>query len=209
MAKFTAVYTRVSTCRQSTRSQEADLQRWIAAQDENQLGQVQWFTDSATGKNMDRVGWQKLQSAIDAGQVSKLVVWRLDRLGRTAAGLCKLFDDLNSKNVRLVSLRDAVDLATPSGRLVANVLASVAAFETEVRGERVKAGQAAAKAAGKTWGGSEKGRLVGITHEQAATIVRLHTEGTKPSQIARSTGVHRSTVHRVLRRVKEGCITVE
>lgn len=96
--------------------------------------------------------WQKLQKTIDAGQVKQLVVWRLDRLGRTASGLCKLFEDLQAKKVRLVSLRGSVDLGTPSGRLIANVLASVAAYETEVRDKRVKAGQTVARASGKPWG---------------------------------------------------------
>ena len=73
---LTAVYTRVSTSQQSNRSQKPDLKRWIDAQNPDTLGQVKWFHDSATGKNMDRPGWQKLQRAIDAGQVRKLVVCR-------------------------------------------------------------------------------------------------------------------------------------
>ena len=52
---------------------------------------------------------------------------------RTASGFCKLFEDLQAKKVRLVSLRDSVDLGNPSGRLIANVLASVAAYETKIR----------------------------------------------------------------------------
>ncbi|MCH9023625.1 MAG: recombinase family protein, partial [Planctomycetes bacterium] len=91
---LTAVYTRVSTAQQTTRSQKPDLQRWVDAQNPDELGQVKWFHDSATGKTMDRPGWQKLQAAIDAGQVNRLVVWRLDRLGRTASGWCKLFEEL-------------------------------------------------------------------------------------------------------------------
>jgi len=162
----TAIYVRVSTSQQTTRSQKPDLERWIKAQDPDNLGRTVWYSDKATGKNMDRPGWRKLQGAVDAGQVKQLVVWRLDRLGRTASGLCKLFEDLQAKKVRLVSLRDSVDLGNPSGRLIANVLASVAAYETEIRGERVKAGQDAAKAAGKNWGGSQKGRLLKVTDEQ-------------------------------------------
>jgi DNA invertase Pin-like site-specific DNA recombinase len=141
MDKITAVYTRVSSAQQTTKSQKPDLTRWVDAQDPDTIGKVQWFHDSATGKNMDRTGWLKLQAAIDTGQV----IWRLDRLG-----LCTLFEDLQAKKVRLVSLRDSIDLGTASSRLMANMLASVAAFETEIRGERVKA-------SGKTWGGSKKG----------------------------------------------------
>jgi len=136
----TAIYTRVSTLQQTTRSQKADLQRWDKAQDPEKLGQASGYSDTATGKNMDRPGWQKLQAAIDAGKIKRLVVWRLDRLGRTASGLCKLFEELQAKKVRLISLKDSIDLGTASGRLVANVLASVAAYETEIRGERVRAG---------------------------------------------------------------------
>ncbi len=95
MGKITAIYTRVSTSQQSTRSQKADLNRWIKAQDPEKLGKVVRYSDKATGKNMDRPGWTKLQKAIDAGQVKKLVVWRLDRLGRTASGLCKLFEEFH------------------------------------------------------------------------------------------------------------------
>ena len=92
-------------------------------------------------------------------QVERIVIWRLDRLGRTAKGLCQLFDDLRSHKVDLVSLRDGFSLDSPAGRLHARILASVAEYETEVRAERVKAGQAVAKANGKRWGGSKPGLL--------------------------------------------------
>ena len=194
----TAVYVRVSTSQQTTRSQRPDLDRWLAAQDPEKLGKVVWYHDTATGKNMDRPGWQKLHAAIDAGQVRQIVVWRLDRLGRTASGLCKLFEDLQEKKVRLISLKDSIDLGTASGRLIANVLASVAAYETEIRGERVKAGQAAAKAAGKTWGGSRKGRLLKVTDEQVKAIISLRANGEKITRIARTVSLSRLTVYRVL-----------
>ena len=194
----TAVYVRVSTSQQTTRSQEPDLKRWLNAQSPDQLGKATWYSDTATGKNMDRPGWQKLQAAIDAGHVKKLVIWRLDRLGRSASGLCKLFEDLQGKSVHLVSLKDSIDLGTASGRLIANVLASVAAYETELRGERVKAGQAAAKAAGKTWGGSKKGRLLKVTNEQVKAIITMKAAGEKVAAIARTVSLSRLTIYRVL-----------
>jgi len=64
-----------------------------------------------------------------------------------------------------------------AGRLIANVLASVAAYENEVRAERIIAGQAVAKANGKRWGGSEKGRQLKVADEQIATIRRMCREG--------------------------------
>ena len=198
MEKYTAIYVRVSTNQQSTRSQMADLKRWVEAQGEEE--QVKWYEDKATGKNMDRPGWKKLQADIDSGKVNKLVIWRLDRLGRTASGLCRLFEDLQEKKVRLVSLKDSIDLGTASGRLIANVLASVAAYETEVRGERVKAGQAAAKAAGKRWGGSRKGRSLKVSSEQAKAIIKMKADGEKIARIARTVSLSRLTVYRVLER---------
>ncbi len=196
MKKQTAIYIRVSTAQQSTRSQRADLERWMKAQDDD--GAVKWYEDKATGKTMNRPGWMKLQAAIDSKRVSRLVIWRLDRLGRTASGLCKLFEDLQQKKVRLVSLMDSIDLGTPSGRLIANVLASVAAYETEIRGERVRAGQAAARAAGKKWGGCKKGRQVKVTDEKIQAIVSMKANGEKISRIARTVSLSRLTVYRVI-----------
>lgn len=83
---------------------------------------------------------------------------------------------------------------------MANVLASVAAYETEVRAERVLAGQAAARAAGKRWGGSKKGRRLKVTTEQVAIIERMHAEQTKIAAIARATGLSRPTIYAVLKR---------
>ena len=85
-----AIYLRVSSKRQDLRSQKPDLERWAAAQDQP----VKWYTDKFTGKTMDRPGWKALEADLQAGKVSALVVWRLDRLGRTAKGLTALFDDL-------------------------------------------------------------------------------------------------------------------
>lgn len=138
---------------------------------------------------------------VRAGQIRTIVCWRLDRLGRTARGLTALFEELREWNVGLVSLKDGLDLSTPAGRLMANVLASVAAFETEVRGERVLAGQAAARAAGKRWGGSKKGRLLKVTKEQFTMVRRMKAEGARIAVIARASGLSRPTIYRLLSNV--------
>ena len=128
-----------------------------------------------------------------------IVVWRLDRLGRTAKGLTALFEDLQERGITLVSLKDGLDLSTPAGRLMANVLASVAQFETEVRAERILAGQAKARSEGRSWGGSQPGRRLKVTDEQIATIRRMASEGASKSAMARATGLSRPTVYSVLR----------
>ena len=115
-------------------------------------------------------------------------MWRLDRLGRTARGLTALFDDLQCRQVGLVSLREGLDLSTPAGRLMANVVASVAQYETEVRGERVKAGQAVARANGVKWGGSQKGRRLKVTPQQIRMIRQMKEENETVVAIAKATG---------------------
>ena len=124
--------------------------------------------NKATGKNIDRHGWQKLQRAINAGQVKQLVIWRLDRLGRTASGLCKLFDDTHRQKGLSGKPEGFCGPGTPSGRLITYVLASVAAYETEVRGEQVKA------------------------------IVRMNAEDEKGASIARTVNLSRITIYRVI-----------
>ena len=196
MPKHIAIYVRVSSRKQDTRSQEPDLKRWIEAFADGTP--VKWYRDKLSGKTMDRPGWKRLEADMIAGNVSKIVVWRLDRLGRTASGLTALFEDIQRRSVGFESLRDKVDLATAAGRLMANVLASVAAYENEVRSERIIAGQAAARATGKTWGGSEKGRRVKVTGEQVATIQRMHGEDATKAAMARATGLSRPTIYAIL-----------
>jgi DNA invertase Pin-like site-specific DNA recombinase len=109
--------------------------------------------------------------------------------------------DLVDRKVNLVSLKDGLDLSTPAGRLIANVLASVAAYETEVRAERIRAGQEVARAAGQ-----HLGRPIGIrtpikvTREQDKLVRRMKSEGEPIARIARATGLSRVTVYRILDR---------
>jgi len=191
-----AIYARVSSARQDLASQLPDLNRWLAAFSD---GEYIWYTDKASGKSMDRPGWNQLKQDLDVGKISKVVVWRLDRLGRTAAGLTALFDEFTRKGIEFVSIKDGIDLSTAAGRLMANVLASVAAYENEVRSDRILAGQAAARALGKTWGGSEKGRRLKVTNEQISTIHRMQSEGKPKTAMARATGLSRQTVYTLLR----------
>lgn len=196
MGKHVAVYCRVSTRRQDTRSQVPDLERWVSSCPEP----VRWYHDKVTGTTMDRPGWNQLEDELVRGQISRIVVWRLDRLGRTAKGLTALFEELQRLDVGLVSLKDGLDLSTAAGRLMANVLASVAQFETELRSERILAGQGAARAQGKRWGGSRPGVLRKVNIDQIKTIERMANDGGKITSMARATGLSRQTVYRVLKR---------
>ena len=190
------IYLRVSSNKgQDTKSQEPDLQTWAKAQGD----EVTWYKDRFTGTVMDRPGLDRLLDDVKRGKVNKVAVWRLDRLGRTAKGLLTLLDELQGLGVGFVSLREGFDLGTPAGRLMAGVLASVAAYETEVRRERQLAGIAKAKAEGKSWGGRKQGTRVRLTVEKENLIRQLHGEGKKIATISRLVGLTRNTVYRAVR----------
>jgi DNA invertase Pin-like site-specific DNA recombinase len=102
---------RVSTKRQDTASQEPELRRWA----ESHEGDSCWYRDTHTSTSTDRPGFRRLVKEIELGRVDTLVVWRLDRLGRTARGLTALFEDLIRWKINLISLKDGLDLVTPAG----------------------------------------------------------------------------------------------
>src|SRR5690349_16419284 len=107
MNKVIAIYERVSSKGQDHAAQHGDLARWAEGRES-----VQFFTDTFTGRSMDRPAMNKVMDLIRGGRVGTLVVWRLDRLGRTAYGLHKLFEELTALKVNSVSLRDGIDLST-------------------------------------------------------------------------------------------------
>ena len=195
MEKVSAIYARVSSRDQSHASQLPDMERWIAAHG----GPVVWFKDTFTGRSMARPGMDRLMEDLRTGKVARIVVWRLDRLGRTTKGLCQLFDELCERNVDLISLKDGFSLASPAGRLHARILASVAEYETECRAERVHAGQQVARRKGKTWGGSKKGWRWKVTDDQLVAIQEMRAAKKPIAQIARVTGLSRPTIYRALK----------
>src|SRR5271155_4748427 len=95
---FTAIYMRVSSNRQETKSQEADLLGYKAGLEQRGL-EVRVYREKATGTNYERPEWQRLWSAVQSGSVSQIVVWRLDRLGRLAGQTIQLLDELEAKGV--------------------------------------------------------------------------------------------------------------
>lgn len=194
MNKHIAVYVRVSSNSQDFASQEVDLKRWANSQEKA----VVWYKDKATGTNMNRPGMEKLVADISANKIESVVCWRLDRLGRSAKGLVSLFDDLQSRKINLVSLKEGLDLSTASGRLMCTLLAGVASYETEIRKERQLAGIAAAKSAGRSWGGSKKGRRIKLTDEHISIAKDMHAKGKKIAVIARTLGLCRPTIYKIL-----------
>lgn len=191
-----AVYVRVSTSDQEHRSQIPDLERWLAAYADG--APVAWYRDKATGSKMERPEWRRLEEAIRRGDVARLVVWRLDRLGRTAAGLTALLEELVRLRVAFTSVREGIDLETPAGRMLGGILSSVAAYEREVLRERQAAGIAAAKAAGKRWGGRRTGERWKVTPELERQAHQLRAQREPVAAIARALHLARGTVYAIL-----------
>jgi DNA invertase Pin-like site-specific DNA recombinase len=199
--KATAIYERVSTGRQDFASQHGDLETYAAGLS----GDVVWFRDRFTGRSLDRPAFSRMIDQAYAGRIGRIVVWRLDRLGRTAKGLVGLFEELVELKVDLVSLRDGINLRTVAGRLMANVLASVAAFETEVRGERIRAGIEAKRARGERWhNGRPKGTADKLTPAVVDTIGRMRGDKVPVAHIARQLRISRQSVYNALRAERPG-----
>jgi DNA invertase Pin-like site-specific DNA recombinase len=195
-----ALYANASSKGQDTRGQEPELRRWADAQRSDQIRlRVVWYRDTSNGRGRDRPGMARLLAAVEAGLVSTVVVWRLDRLGRTAKDLSALLDDLTRREVNLVSLYEGIDLSTPTGRMTAKVIATIARYEAEVRAERARDGQARAKARGGRLGRRPGIRTrIKVTPEQERAIQRLKAEGQGVSAIARAVGLSRPTIYSIL-----------
>ena len=194
MSKTIAAYVRVSSRDQNCALQEDAINQWAEAQGV----EIKWFKDSWTGTTMERPGWTKLEKALRRGQIDTLIIWKIDRLGRTALGLHALFEELNARRVKLISLTDGFDLSTTLGRMVAGILASIAQWETEVRSERQLAGIAAAKARGVVFGvRSHKNPRPALAADK---VKRLRAEGLSMNEIAKELGVTKQTCYNALNR---------
>ena len=211
MEKHTAVYLRTGPSQLGTRGQMSNLRQWVTKHCSKRSGAVKWYKDKTDESSQDRAGWEALQGAIERGEVSRVVVWRLDRLGLSARNLGEFIAYLQDKRIKLISLVDAFDSSTTAGRREAKLLISLGDYEREVKGERIRKGQAKAIAKGIHWGGSKPGRRVKVTDKQVRMIHRLKKEGEKIARIARQVELSRLTVYRVLEgyRVRGGVVSVK
>ena len=125
-------------------------------------------------------------------EIDVVLVWRLDRWGRSVADLVSTLQELQHLGVGFVSLTEALDLTTPAGRAMAGLLAVFAEFEREILRERVRAGLDHARKHGK-----RLGRPPSVVH-QAAEARKLYRQGVSKSEIARQLQIGRTSVRRLL-----------
>ena len=125
-------------------------------------------------------------------EIDLVLVWRLDRWGRSVTDLLATLQELEHLGVGFVSLTEALDLTTPAGRAMAGLLAIFAEFEREILRERTRAGLAHARQNGKRLGRPATAAL----HE--AEVRKLHRDGVGKSEIARRLNIGRTSVRRLL-----------
>ena len=135
---------------------------------------------------------EKLMDAARRREIDVVLVWRLDRWGRSVTDLLSTLQELDHLGVGFVSLNEALDLTTPTGRAMAALLAVFAAFEREILQERVRAGLAHARLNGKRLGRPATAAL------HTAEIRKLHRAGVSKSEISRRLQVGRTSVRRIL-----------
>jgi DNA invertase Pin-like site-specific DNA recombinase len=136
---------------------------------------------------------ERLMKAARRRELDAILVWRLDRWGRSLADLITTLQELNALGVGFVSLTEALDMTTPTGRAMAALLAVFAEFERDILRERVKAGIAQARKQGKPHG---RPRTAAYPQEH---IRELYAQGMSQSRIARELGIGRTSVRRLLR----------
>jgi DNA invertase Pin-like site-specific DNA recombinase len=157
-----------------------------------QAGAVEVFEDAGvSGATRERLGLRRALEALQAGDV--LVVWRLDRLGRSLADLIDLVNSLKAKGCGFKSLTESIDTSTAGGELVFHLFGAMAQFERALVIERTRAGLNAAKRRGV-----KLGRRRSLTDRQVAHAQQLIEGGESPPAVAKSLGVSRATLWRAL-----------
>ncbi|MHC4176879.1 MAG: recombinase family protein [Planctomycetota bacterium] len=181
-------YARVST-------DDQDLSLQIDALTKQGIPTASIFMDKLSGAKTDRPGLAKCLAALQSGDV--LVVWRLDRLGRSMRHLITLVEDLRSRGVGFRSLSEgAIDTTCASGELIFNIFSALAQFERRLIQERTKAGLAAARARGRN-GGRPK-----VTSDEAKVVLakKLHADKSlEIDDICETLRISRSTFYRYVR----------
>ncbi len=171
----------------STSEQNLDLQRDALTH----AGCLKIFEDTISGTRVARPGLTKALEALRAGDT--LVVWKLDRLGRSVKQLVDLVAELHTEDVEFHSLTDAINTGTPSGRFFFHVMASLAEMERELTVERTRAGLETARTLGRTGGRKPK-----MTPSKIESARQLLANGTPPKDVAKNLGVSVPTLYRWL-----------
>src|SRR3984957_10104999 len=184
-----ALYARVSTHDQQTLPlQIRALREYAAKRGWTIVTQIKEVRSGASQRELR----ESLLAAARRREIDVVMVWRLDRWGRSVADLVSTLQELQHLGVGFVSLTEALDLTTPAGRAMAGLLSVFAEFEREILRERVRAGLAHARLNGKRLGRPRTAAL------HASQVWNLYRAGVSKAEIARRLQIGRTSVRRIL-----------
>ncbi|EBE2365408.1 DNA-invertase [Salmonella enterica subsp. diarizonae] len=176
---------KIGYVRVSTNDQNTDLQRNAL----NCAGCEQIFDDKMSGAKANRPGLKRALKALKTGDT--LVVWKLDRLGRSVKNLVALISELHERGIHFQSLTDSIDTSTSMGRFFFHVMSALAEMERELIVERTRAGLEAAREQGRIGGRRPK-----LTQEQWEQAGRLIKAGESRKRVALIYDVGLSTLYK-------------
>jgi DNA invertase Pin-like site-specific DNA recombinase len=180
-------YARVSTTEQHLHLQQDAL---------TAAGCLKIYTDTISGAKSERKGLSDALDYIRAGDT--LVVWRLDRLGRSLKDLIERITELHSRNIGFKSLTEQIDTTTSGGKLIFHIFGALAEFERDIIKERTNAGLTAARARGRQ-GGRPRSSLNDVKKLQLAR--QMYESKSHPvREICKSLGIPRSTFYKYVRK---------
>ena len=183
------LYARVSTTdKQDPEMQLAELREYASRRSWELCGT---FVDRTSGSRESRPALDEVMSLCQQRKADVVVVWKLDRLGRSLKHLVNILAEWETLGIAFISLRDNLDLTTPSGKLMFHVIGAMAEFERALIQERVKAGLAQAKREGRR-GGRPKRVWRPKTERR---VKQLRTEGKSWQHISRETRIPVGTLH--------------
>jgi DNA invertase Pin-like site-specific DNA recombinase len=187
-----AIYARVSTTdhRQQTGMQTNDLEEFCGQRGFQLVDS--YVDEGVSGSKDSRPQLDRLMKDARKRRFDAVLVWKLDRFGRSLKHLVNALAEFQALGVSFISYKESLDMTTPSGRLMFGVIAAMAEFERDLISERTKAGVAFARSKGKTLG-----RPVTVTNTKA-DIVRLRTQGHSLRAIGRSLGISEGSVRRLV-----------
>lgn len=179
----------IGYARISTEDQKLDLQLDAL----KQAGCESIYQDVASGAKSDRAGLDKASKYLRPGDT--LVVWKLDRLGRSLKHLIEMINQLNLKGVFFKSLQENIDTSSSGGKLTFHLFGALAEFERDIIRERTKAGLEAARSRGRVGG-----RPKALDDKKVALAKQLMSNpANKPLDVARTLGISRATLYRTLK----------
>ena len=175
-------YARVSTEDQNPAMQLTALKK---------AGCMKMFKDEVTGAHVNRPALARCLKTLEVGDT--LIVWKLDRLGRSLRDLIQMLDDFKHRGIRFKSLTEAIDTETPTGRAMWQMIGVLAELERSLITERTRAGVKAAQRRGVKFG-----RKLKVTPDRLVHARKLIDQGKTPTDAAKIMGIGRTTLYRAL-----------